>query len=89
MSVYGGTMMPPHPPLAEAPGSAMYNGMHAADPAWNPILKLVPNSADNSDPQQVRAPEPCAPFLYHNKHTLLHSLAQLTCDEGVLLFTHT
>ncbi|XP_012691221.2 ankyrin repeat and KH domain-containing protein 1 isoform X2 [Clupea harengus] len=53
MSVYGGTMMPPHPPLAEAPGSAMYNGMHAADPAWNPILKLVPNSADNSDPQQV------------------------------------
>lgn len=58
MSVYGNTMMPPHPPLAEAPGGTIYNGLHAADPAWNPILKMVPNSAENSDPQQVRDLDP-------------------------------
>lgn len=57
MSVYGGTMLPPHPPMAEGPGGPMYNGLHAADPAWSPIIKVVPNSADSSDPQQqVGAP---------------------------------
>uniref|UniRef100_A0A8C9TQD7 Ankyrin repeat and KH domain containing 1 n=1 Tax=Scleropages formosus TaxID=113540 RepID=A0A8C9TQD7_SCLFO len=53
MSMYGGTMIPPRPPLTEGPGGPMYNGLHTADPAWNPILKVVPNSAENSDPQQV------------------------------------
>lgn len=53
MSMYGGTMIPPHPQMAEAPGGPMYNGLHTTDPAWNPILKVVPSSADNSDPQQV------------------------------------
>uniref|UniRef100_A0AAY4B0I7 K Homology domain-containing protein n=1 Tax=Denticeps clupeoides TaxID=299321 RepID=A0AAY4B0I7_9TELE len=53
MSMYGGAMMPPHPPIAEGPGGPVYNGLHATDPAWNPILKVVPNSAENSDPQQV------------------------------------
>ncbi|XP_030636876.1 ankyrin repeat and KH domain-containing protein 1 isoform X2 [Chanos chanos] len=53
MSMYGGTMIPPHPPMAEGPGAPMYNGIHTTDPAWNPILKVVPNSAENSDPQQV------------------------------------
>lgn len=52
MSVYGGTMLPPHPPMAEGPGGPMYNGLHTADPAWSPIIKVVPNNADNSDPQQ-------------------------------------
>ncbi|KAG2455695.1 ankyrin repeat and KH domain-containing protein 1 isoform X8 [Polypterus senegalus] len=53
LSMYGGTMIPPHPPMAEGSGGPMYNGLHTADPAWNPILKVVPNSAENSDPQQV------------------------------------
>ncbi|KAF7697255.1 hypothetical protein HF521_005673 [Silurus meridionalis] len=53
MSMYGGTMISPHPQMAEAPGGPMYNGLHTTDPAWNPILKVVPNSAENSDPQQV------------------------------------
>ncbi|KAG5853453.1 hypothetical protein ANANG_G00073620 [Anguilla anguilla] len=52
LSMYGGPMIPPHPPM-EGPGAPMYNGLHSADPAWNPILKVVPNSAENSDPQQV------------------------------------
>lgn len=50
--MYGGTMLPPHPPMAEGPGGPMYNGLHAGDPAWSPIIKVVPNNADNSDPQQ-------------------------------------
>uniref|UniRef100_A0A8C2GV79 Ankyrin repeat and KH domain containing 1 n=1 Tax=Cyprinus carpio TaxID=7962 RepID=A0A8C2GV79_CYPCA len=53
MSMYGGTMMPPHPQMAEGPGGPVYNGLHTSDPAWNPILKVVPNTAENSDPQQV------------------------------------
>ncbi|CAB1353025.1 unnamed protein product, partial [Coregonus sp. 'balchen'] len=53
MSMYGGTMIPPHPPMGEAPGGPVYNGLHNADPAWNPVLKVVSNSADNSDPQQI------------------------------------
>ncbi|XP_051536242.1 LOW QUALITY PROTEIN: ankyrin repeat and KH domain-containing protein 1 [Myxocyprinus asiaticus] len=53
MSMYGGTMIPPHPQMAEGPGGPLYNGLHTSDPAWNPILKVVPNSAENSDPQQV------------------------------------
>ncbi|XP_042183036.1 ankyrin repeat and KH domain-containing protein 1-like isoform X3 [Oncorhynchus tshawytscha] len=53
ISMYGGTMIPPHPPMGEAPGGPVYNGLHNADPAWNPIMKVVSNSADNSDPQQV------------------------------------
>lgn len=52
MSVYSGTMLPPHPPMAEGPGGPMYNGLHTADPAWSPIIKVVPNNADSSDPQQ-------------------------------------
>lgn len=53
MSMYGGTMIPPHPQMAEGPGGPVYNGLHTSDPAWNPILKVVPNSAENADPQQV------------------------------------
>lgn len=50
--MYGGAMLPPHPPMAEGPGGPLYNGLHAGDPAWSPIIKVVPNNADNSDPQQ-------------------------------------
>ncbi|XP_023677108.2 ankyrin repeat and KH domain-containing protein 1-like isoform X8 [Paramormyrops kingsleyae] len=53
VSMYGGTMMSPHPPMAEGLGTPIFNGLHTADPAWNPILKVVPNTAENSDPQQV------------------------------------
>ncbi|XP_062379878.1 ankyrin repeat and KH domain-containing protein 1-like isoform X2 [Sardina pilchardus] len=53
MSMYGGAMMPPHGPMVEGPGGPMYNGLHTSDPAWNPIIKMVPNSAESSDPQQV------------------------------------
>lgn len=50
MSMYGGPMLPPHPPMAD--GQGMYNGLHAGDPAWSPIIKVVPNNADSSDSQQ-------------------------------------
>ncbi|KAJ8281504.1 hypothetical protein COCON_G00040230 [Conger conger] len=42
----------PPPPMGEGPG-AVYNGLHGPDPAWSPILKVIPNAADNPDPQQV------------------------------------
>ncbi|XP_075897708.1 ankyrin repeat and KH domain-containing protein 1 isoform X8 [Nelusetta ayraudi] len=63
MSMYGGTMMPAHPPMAEGPGGPMYNGLHAGDPAWSPIIKVVPNNADNSDPQQQVWPGTWAPHV--------------------------
>ncbi|XP_062867812.1 ankyrin repeat and KH domain-containing protein 1 isoform X2 [Trichomycterus rosablanca] len=53
LPMYGGTMIPPHPQMAEGPGGPIYNGLHTTDPAWNPILKVMPSSAENSDPQQV------------------------------------
>ncbi|XP_029527565.2 ankyrin repeat and KH domain-containing protein 1-like [Oncorhynchus nerka] len=53
MSMYGGTIIPPHPPMGEAPGGPMYNGLHSADPAWNPIMNVVPNSAETAETQQV------------------------------------
>uniref|UniRef100_A0A8C7S313 Ankyrin repeat and KH domain containing 1 n=1 Tax=Oncorhynchus mykiss TaxID=8022 RepID=A0A8C7S313_ONCMY len=80
ISMYGGTMIPPHPPMGEAPGGPVYNGLHNADPAWNPIMKVVSNSADNSDPQQVSlawdlgparwecAPESCQLNTRPSKH---------------------
>lgn len=63
ISMYGGTMLPPHPPVAEGPGGPMYNGLHAGDPAWSPIIKVVPNNADNSDPQQQVWPGTWAPHV--------------------------
>ncbi|KAJ7997313.1 hypothetical protein DPEC_G00227670 [Dallia pectoralis] len=52
LSMYGGTMIPHHLPMGDAPGGPMYNGtVHSADQAWNPVLKVV--SAETSDPQQV------------------------------------
>ncbi|XP_028314515.1 ankyrin repeat and KH domain-containing protein 1 isoform X2 [Gouania willdenowi] len=63
MSMYGGAMLPPHPPMAEGAGGPMYNGLHAGDPAWNPIIKVVPNNAENSDPQQQVWPGTWAPHV--------------------------
>ena len=65
MSMYGGTILPPHPPMGESPGGGLFSGLHAADPAWSPIIKVVPNNADNTDPQQVR--------LYPHTHTHTHT----------------
>ncbi|XP_077465534.1 ankyrin repeat and KH domain-containing protein 1 isoform X1 [Stigmatopora argus] len=63
MSMYGGTMLPPHPTMAEGPGGPMYNGLHTGDPAWSPIIKVVPNNADNTDPQQQMWPGTWAPHV--------------------------
>uniref|UniRef100_A0A3Q2XHJ6 Ankyrin repeat and KH domain containing 1 n=1 Tax=Hippocampus comes TaxID=109280 RepID=A0A3Q2XHJ6_HIPCM len=63
MSMYGGTMLPTHPPMADGPGGPMYNGLHAGDPAWSPIIKVVPNNADNTDPQQQMWPGTWAPHV--------------------------
>lgn len=54
LSMYGNAMIPPHPQLADGPGAPLYNGLHATDPAWNPMIKVVTNSSENADPQQVR-----------------------------------
>ncbi|KAF7227943.1 ankyrin repeat and KH domain-containing protein 1 isoform X2 [Nothobranchius furzeri] len=63
MSMYGGTMLTPHPPMAEGPGGPMYNGLHTGDPAWSPIIKVVPNNAESSDPQQQVWPGTWAPHV--------------------------
>ncbi|XP_053734820.1 ankyrin repeat and KH domain-containing protein 1 isoform X2 [Synchiropus splendidus] len=63
LSMYGGTMMPPHPPMAEGPAGPIYNGSHAGDPAWNSIIKVVPSNADGSDPQQQVWPGTWAPHV--------------------------
>ncbi|KAL0973831.1 hypothetical protein UPYG_G00211760 [Umbra pygmaea] len=65
MSMYGGTMLPPHPPMGEGPGGPMFNGLQSADPAWSPIIKVVPNNAENTDPQQVW-PGTWAPHVHLN-----------------------
>ncbi|MGH0143026.1 UNVERIFIED_CONTAM: hypothetical protein FKN15_077375 [Acipenser sinensis] len=76
MSMYGGAMMPPHPTMAEGPGGQMYNGLHTADPAWNPILKVVPNSTENADPQQlsqegtIKTPVQGTRIIYERKFLL-------------------
>ncbi|XP_078087121.1 ankyrin repeat and KH domain-containing protein 1 isoform X12 [Mustelus asterias] len=53
LSMYGNAMIPPHPQLADGPGAPLFNGLHATDPAWNPMIKVVTNSSENADPQQV------------------------------------
>ncbi|XP_038651653.1 ankyrin repeat and KH domain-containing protein 1 isoform X12 [Scyliorhinus canicula] len=53
LSMYGNAMIPPHPQMADGPGAPLFNGLHATDPAWNPMIKVVANSSDNADPQQV------------------------------------
>ncbi|XP_029439484.1 ankyrin repeat and KH domain-containing protein 1-like isoform X2 [Rhinatrema bivittatum] len=54
ISMYGGTVIPSHPQLTDGPGGPpLFNGLHAPDPAWSPMIKVVPNSADCTDPQQI------------------------------------
>uniref|UniRef100_A0A8C5WYX9 Ankyrin repeat and KH domain containing 1 n=1 Tax=Laticauda laticaudata TaxID=8630 RepID=A0A8C5WYX9_LATLA len=54
ISMYGGTIIPSHPQLADGPGGPLFNGLHTPDPAWNPMIKVVQNSAECTDAQQVQ-----------------------------------
>ncbi|XP_072486609.1 ankyrin repeat and KH domain-containing protein 1 isoform X9 [Notamacropus eugenii] len=53
ISMYGGTIIPSHPQLADGPGGPLFNGLHNPDPAWNPMIKVVQNSAECTDAQQI------------------------------------
>uniref|UniRef100_A0A6I8PI05 Ankyrin repeat domain-containing protein 17 n=1 Tax=Ornithorhynchus anatinus TaxID=9258 RepID=A0A6I8PI05_ORNAN len=52
-SVYGNAMIPPVAPIADGAGGPIFNGPHAADPAWNSLIKMVSNSTENNGPQTV------------------------------------
>lgn len=51
--MYGGALIPSHPQLADGPGGPLFNGLHTPDPAWNPMIKVVQNSTECTDAQQV------------------------------------
>ncbi|XP_029454631.1 ankyrin repeat domain-containing protein 17 isoform X2 [Rhinatrema bivittatum] len=51
-SVYGNAVIPPVAPIADGTGGSIFNGPHAADPAWNSLIKMVSNSTENG-PQTV------------------------------------
>uniref|UniRef100_A0A8C9N2Y0 Ankyrin repeat and KH domain containing 1 n=1 Tax=Serinus canaria TaxID=9135 RepID=A0A8C9N2Y0_SERCA len=51
ISMYGGTLIPSHPQLADGPGGPLFNGLHTPDPAWNPMIKVVQNSTECTDAQ--------------------------------------
>ncbi|XP_048187322.1 ankyrin repeat and KH domain-containing protein 1 isoform X10 [Perognathus longimembris pacificus] len=53
ISMYGGTIIPSHPQLADVPGGPLFNGLHNPDPAWNPMIKVIQNSAECTDAQQA------------------------------------
>uniref|UniRef100_A0A8B9CCK5 Ankyrin repeat and KH domain containing 1 n=1 Tax=Anser brachyrhynchus TaxID=132585 RepID=A0A8B9CCK5_9AVES len=56
ISMYGGTLIPSHPQLADGPGGPLFNGLHTPDPAWNPMIKVVQNSTECTDAQQEVSP---------------------------------
>uniref|UniRef100_A0A673U4H7 K Homology domain-containing protein n=1 Tax=Suricata suricatta TaxID=37032 RepID=A0A673U4H7_SURSU len=53
ISMYGGTIIPSHPQLADVPGGPLFNGLHNPEPAWNPMIKVIQNSAECTDAQQA------------------------------------
>ncbi|EDL76299.1 rCG49481, isoform CRA_a [Rattus norvegicus] len=53
ISMYGGTIIPSHPQLADVPGGPLFNGLHNPDPAWNPMIKVIQNSTECTDAQQA------------------------------------
>ncbi|KAM6358183.1 ankyrin repeat and KH domain-containing protein 1-like isoform 7-T7 [Alca torda] len=53
ISMYGGTLIPSHPQLADGLGGPLFNGLHTPDPAWNPMIKVVQNSTECTDAQQI------------------------------------
>ncbi|KAH0618081.1 hypothetical protein JD844_017061, partial [Phrynosoma platyrhinos] len=54
ISMYGGTIVPSHPQLADGSGGPLFNGLHTPDPAWNPMIKVVQSSTECTDAQQVQ-----------------------------------
>ncbi|MXQ90998.1 hypothetical protein E5288_WYG005530 [Bos mutus] len=53
ISMYGGTIIPSHPQLADVPGGPLFNGLHNPDPSWNPMIKVIQNSTECTDAQQA------------------------------------
>ncbi|XP_055411353.1 ankyrin repeat and KH domain-containing protein 1 isoform X1 [Bubalus kerabau] len=53
ISMYGGTIIPSHPQLADVPGGPLFNGLHNPDPSWNPMIKVIQNSTECTDAQQI------------------------------------
>ncbi|XP_013368348.1 PREDICTED: ankyrin repeat and KH domain-containing protein 1 isoform X7 [Chinchilla lanigera] len=53
VSMYGGTIIPSHPQLADVPAGPLFNGLHGADPGWNPMIKVIQNSTECTDAQQA------------------------------------
>ncbi|KAF5913377.1 hypothetical protein HPG69_016995, partial [Diceros bicornis minor] len=53
ISMYGGTIIPSHPQLADVPGGPLFNGLHNPDAAWNPMIKVIQNSTECTDAQQA------------------------------------
>ncbi|XP_023371642.1 ankyrin repeat and KH domain-containing protein 1 isoform X3 [Otolemur garnettii] len=53
ISMFGGTIIPSHPQLADVPGGPLFNGLHNPDPAWNPMIKVIQNSTECTDAQQA------------------------------------
>uniref|UniRef100_G1U0F7 Ankyrin repeat and KH domain containing 1 n=1 Tax=Oryctolagus cuniculus TaxID=9986 RepID=G1U0F7_RABIT len=53
ISMYGGALIPSHPQLADVPGGPLFNGLHNPDPAWNPMIKVIQNSAECTEAQQI------------------------------------
>ncbi|XP_038185420.1 ankyrin repeat and KH domain-containing protein 1 isoform X9 [Arvicola amphibius] len=53
ISMYGGTIIPSHPQLADVPGGPLFNGLHNSDHAWNPMIKVIQNSTECTDAQQA------------------------------------
>ncbi|XP_023371665.1 ankyrin repeat and KH domain-containing protein 1 isoform X13 [Otolemur garnettii] len=53
ISMFGGTIIPSHPQLADVPGGPLFNGLHNPDPAWNPMIKVIQNSTECTDAQQI------------------------------------
>ncbi|KFQ10175.1 Ankyrin repeat and KH domain-containing protein 1, partial [Leptosomus discolor] len=53
ISMYGGTLIPSHPQLTDGSGGPLFNGLHTPDPAWNPMIKVVQNSTECTDAQQI------------------------------------
>nr|XP_023416275.1 ankyrin repeat and KH domain-containing protein 1 [Cavia porcellus] len=53
ISMYGGTIIPSHPQLADVPAGPLFNGLHGTDPGWNPMIKVIQNSTECTDAQQA------------------------------------
>uniref|UniRef100_H0VK14 Ankyrin repeat and KH domain containing 1 n=1 Tax=Cavia porcellus TaxID=10141 RepID=H0VK14_CAVPO len=53
ISMYGGTIIPSHPQLADVPAGPLFNGLHGTDPGWNPMIKVIQNSTECTDAQQI------------------------------------